>query len=59
LPFRGNENRNATEGTRRQWLTPAQQVRHLKSKGVKFDLMSEAEAEQCLRENNIPNMLIL
>ena len=34
------------------WLTPAQQVQQLKDKGVKFDLMSETDAEKYLRENN-------
>lgn len=39
-------------GTRKPWLTPAQQVRQLKDKGVRFVLMSEADAETYLRENN-------
>ena len=39
-------------GARKQWLTPALQVQHLKSKGVRFDIMSEADAERYLRENN-------
>lgn len=34
------------------WLTPEQQVSHLKSKGVRFDLMDELSAEQYLRNNN-------
>lgn len=38
--------------TRKQWLTPAQQVQHLKSKGVRFVLISEVDAEAYLRENN-------
>lgn len=38
--------------TRKPWLTPAEQVQHLKSKGVRFNLMPEAEAERYLRENN-------
>lgn len=33
-------------------LTPAQQVEHMKSKGIRFDIVSEAEAEAYLRENN-------
>lgn len=36
----------------RPWLTPRQQVEHLKSKGVKFELMSEGEAESYLAMNN-------
>lgn len=34
------------------WLTPAEQVQCLKNKGVVFELMSEAEAEDYLRANN-------
>jgi abortive infection bacteriophage resistance protein len=37
---------------KKPWLTPSQQVEHLKSKGVKFELYSEEEAEDYLRENN-------
>ena len=33
-------------------LTPAQQVEHMKSKGIRFDIISETEAEAYLRENN-------
>ena len=33
-------------------LTPAQQVEHMKSKGIRFNIVSEAEAEAYLRENN-------
>ena len=40
-----------TQG-RKQWLTPAQQVAHLKSKGVRFNLMSEKEAISYLVSNN-------
>lgn len=34
------------------WLNPTSQVDHLKSKGVKFDLMSESEAVSYLSENS-------
>lgn len=34
------------------WLTPREQVEHLISKGVKFELWSEKEAEDYLRRNN-------
>jgi len=34
------------------WLKPHDQIRHLISKGVKFELMSEGEAEQYLELNN-------
>lgn len=33
-------------------LTPTQQVEHMKSKGILFDIMSEAEAIKYLTENN-------
>lgn len=34
------------------WLTPWEQVSHLKSKGVRFRYMSEAEAVEYLTKNN-------
>lgn len=34
------------------WLTPYEQVEHMKSKGIKFDLLSEKEAEEYLAQNN-------
>ncbi|MGN0262608.1 MAG: Abi family protein [Eggerthellaceae bacterium] len=34
------------------WLCPYEQVEHLKSKGVRFELMSESEACEYLTENN-------
>lgn len=34
------------------WLTPREQVSHLKSKGVRFRYMSEAEAVEYLTKNN-------
>lgn len=34
------------------WLTPRQQVEHLKGKGVRFSLFSEADAESYLARNN-------
>lgn len=37
---------------RKPWLTPEQQVAHLKSKGVKFQLLSEDEAVEYLSKNN-------
>lgn len=37
---------------RKKWLSPVQQVEHLKSKGVKFDLMSEPDAVAYLERNN-------
>lgn len=40
-----------TGGGRKPWLTPRDQIEHLKSKGVRFNLMSEQEAE-CYLENN-------
>lgn len=40
------------EDQRRRQLTPHQQIEHLKSKGVRFDLISEEEAEKYLIQNN-------
>lgn len=37
---------------KRPWLSPQQQVEHLKSKGVKFELLSENDAESYLIKNN-------
>ena len=34
------------------WLTPREQVAHMKSKGIRFDLLSEEEAEEYLAQNN-------
>lgn len=34
------------------WLSPAEQVHHLKSKGVRFELISEETAEEYLANNN-------
>ena len=34
------------------WLTPAEQVEHLKSKGVRFSLVSETDASEYLSRNN-------
>lgn len=39
-------------GHTKPWLTPEEQVAHLKGKGVRFGLMSEAEAAAYLAENN-------
>lgn len=37
----------------RPWLTPAEQVAHLKLKGVRFELMSEAKAtDYLIRDSN-------
>lgn len=36
----------------RPWLTPAQQVRHLESEGIKFELISKDDAERYLEKNN-------
>lgn len=43
---------NEREKEKKPWLSPRQQVNHLKSKGVKFDLLSEDEAESYLIKNN-------
>lgn len=40
------------DGRQKPWLTPAGQVEHLKSKGVKFRLMSETEAVSYLARNS-------
>lgn len=37
---------------RKAWLTPDEQVAHLKSKGVRFDLISEADSIRYLTENS-------
>lgn len=34
------------------WLTPAQQVEHLESEGISFELTSKDDAEQYLKANN-------
>lgn len=39
-------------GREKPWLTPREQVEHLISKGVKFELWPEDEAEDYLRKNN-------
>lgn len=39
-------------GHTKPWLTPEEQVAHLKGKGVRFDLMGEAEAAAYLARNN-------
>lgn len=36
----------------KRWLTPQEQVQHLLSKGVQFDLWAEEDAEEYLRRNN-------
>ncbi len=43
---------NVSLHTQKPWLTPEEQVAHLKSKGVRFSLMSEEEAANYLTENN-------
>lgn len=43
---------SADKAKRKPWLTPAQQVEHLKSKGVKFERISEGEACTYLERNN-------
>ncbi len=43
---------NVSLHTEKPWLTPKEQVAHLKSKGVRFSLMSEEEAVGYLAENN-------
>lgn len=40
------------EKKQKPWRTPKEQVEHLKSKGVRFALMSEADAEKYLAQNN-------
>lgn len=41
----------------RPWLTPAEQVAHLKLKGVRFELMSEAEAtDYLIRSSNFSTL---
>lgn len=37
---------------RKPWLTPSQQIAHLKSEGVGFRICSESAAEDYLRRNN-------
>jgi len=37
---------------KKSWLTPPQQVNHLKSKGVLFSIYDEQKAEKYLRDNN-------
>lgn len=37
---------------RKKWLTPLEQVDHLKSKGVKFELISEVDAISYLEKNS-------
>ncbi len=37
---------------RKAWLTPAEQVSHLKSKGVRFDLISEVDSVNYLTDNS-------
>ena len=37
---------------RKPWLTPSQQVEHLKAKGVRFELMSEGDAVAYLKKNS-------
>lgn len=37
---------------RKSWLTPSQQVAHLKSEGVGFRICSESDAEEYLKRNN-------
>lgn len=37
---------------KKPWLTPAKQVAHLKSKGVRFDFRSADEATEYLKNNN-------
>ncbi|MEY8460677.1 Abi family protein [Eggerthellaceae bacterium 24-137] len=37
---------------RKPWLTPAQQVEHLKQKGVRFEKISEEDARTYLERNN-------
>ena len=34
------------------WLTPDEQMKHLRSQGVRFDLMSEKDAISYLAKNN-------
>ena len=37
---------------RKESMSPKEQVAHLKEKGVKFNLLSESDAERYLRDNN-------
>lgn len=47
-----SESRSNTDKTKRKpWLTPAQQVEHLKSKGVRFEKISGGEACAFLERN--------
>ena len=43
---------NARDHDKKPWLTPLEQIAHLRSKGVRFDLISETEACSYLAENN-------
>jgi abortive infection bacteriophage resistance protein len=46
-------NTSQNSATRKPWLTPTEQVAHMASKGVKFDLMSKGDAASYLAKNNI------
>lgn len=43
---------NVQDHDKKPWLTPLEQIAHLRSKGVRFDLISETEACSYLAENN-------
>ena len=43
---------NVQDRDKKPWLTPLEQIAHLKSKGVRFDLISETDACSYLAENN-------
>ena len=43
---------SALDSRAKPWLSPAGQVAHLKGKGVRFELISEQEAEAYLTRNN-------
>lgn len=41
-----------TDAISKPWLTASEQVNHLKSKGVRYSLMSEADAKSYLEKNS-------
>lgn len=43
---------HVSKTNKKPWLTPHEQVEHLKKQGVRFDLMSASDAEAYLAKNN-------
>lgn len=48
----GNPFENGASLKKKPWLTPQEQVEHLRNQGVRFDLMSENDATSYLAKNN-------